>query len=304
MLRKQLLIDGWNDRAIARMVASKQWVRIRPGAYVEAEAWRAQTVAGRHELKVRAVLLQSKTKLVASHSSAMPFYEGPTWGLDLDRVHGTRIDAKAGRCEAGVQQHRGAIRDGDVVERHGVSVMSATRVGLEVTTIVPTEAALVAVNHLLHAGHTTVEAMQERYEKGIVFWKGTLATDLVLRLADAAVESVGESRFFYFCYAHGLPAPIPQHEVFDDAGQFIGRVDFAWPKLGIFVEFDGRVKYEKLLKPGESASDVVVREKRREERIVEVTGWMCIRVTWADLKNSGALLDRIHRAIAGRARIA
>jgi len=303
-LRRQLRLDGWNDRAIASMVASKQWVRIRAGAYVDAGAWRALDLAGKHELRVRAVLLQSKTKLIASHCSAMPFYEGPTWGLDLDRVHGTRMDGKAGRCEAGVQQHRGAIRDGDVVERHGVSVMSAARTGLEVTTVVPTEAALVAVNHLLHAGHTTVEEMRERYEQGMVFWKGTLATDLVLRLADASVESVGESRFFYFCYAHGLPAPMPQYEVYDDAGQLIGRVDFAWPELGIFVEFDGRVKYEKLLKPGQSASDVVVREKRREERIVEATGWVCIRVTWADLENPEALLERIGRAMGRRARIA
>ena len=34
------------------------------------------------------------------------------------------------------------------------------------------------------------------------------------------------------------------------AGHFIARVDFAWPELGIFVEFDGKVKYESLLKPG------------------------------------------------------
>ncbi len=304
MLRKQLFAEGWNDRAIARMLASHQWVRVRNGAYVEAGAWHALDLAAQHELRVRAVLLQSKTKLVASHSSAMPLYDGPTWGLGLDCVHGTRTDRKAGRREAGVQQHRGAICDGDVAERHGVSVMSATRVGLEITTVASTEAALVAVNHLLHAGFTTVEDMRKRYERGIVFWKGTLSTDLVLRLANAAVESVGESRFYYFCYANGLPAPIPQYEVFDEAGQFIGRVDFAWPELGIFIEFDGKVKYEALLKPGQSASDVVVREKRREERIVEVTGWVCIRVTWADLENPEALLARIRRAMAGRAAMA
>ncbi len=124
---------------------------------------------------MRAVLKQSKTELVASHSSAMPFYDGPTWGLPLDSVHGTRIDGKCGRREAGVQQHCGRIEDGDVVVRRGVKVMSACRTALEVTTVAPTEAALVAVNHLLHAGHTTVEDMVQRYRRGFVFWKGTLA---------------------------------------------------------------------------------------------------------------------------------
>lgn len=300
VLRKELLADGWNDRAIAMMRKSGEWARIRPGAYVLASTWKQLDAAGRHKLKARAVVLQSKTELVLSHSSAMPFYAGPTWGLNLDWVHGTRTDGKCGRREAGVNQHCGRIEEGEVVTRDGLSVMSATRVGLEVTTVASTEAALVAVNHLLHHGFTSVEAMRRRYERGFQFWKGTLSTDLVLRLADAAVESVGESRFFYFCYAAGLPAPIPQYVIRTGAGDFVARVDFAWPELGVFVEFDGMVKYAALLKPGQSASDVVVKEKRREELVVELTGWRCIRVTWADLENPEALLIRVRKILSGR----
>jgi hypothetical protein len=299
MLRRELLADGWNDRAIAAMVQSGQWVRIRHGAYAPATVWNVLDAAGRHELMVRAVVKQSKTELIVSHSSGMPFYDGPTWGLPLDFVHGTRVDGKCGRREARVQQHCGRIDEGDVEWRRGVRVMAACRLGLEVTTVTSTQAALVAVNHLLHAGHTTLEAMRERYERGFVFWKGTLSTDLVLRLADAAIESVGETRFYYFCYLAGLPAPVPQYEIRDERGGLVARVDFAWPELGVFVEFDGNIKYQALLRPGESASDVVIREKRREERIVELTGWRCIRVTWSDLENPEALLQRIRRAIAG-----
>ena len=71
----------------------------------------------------------------------------------------------------------------------------------------------------------------------------------------------------------------------------MARVDFAWPELGVFVEFDGKVKYEALLKPGRVSRRMwSIREKRREERIVELTGWTCIRVTWSDLENPEALL--------------
>ena len=69
---------------------------------------------------------------------------------------------------------------------------------------------------------------------------------------------------------------------------------------GVFVEFDGKIKYEALLKPGESASDVVIREKRREERIVELTGW---RLHSCDVVGPGeprALLERIRKAFARR----
>ena len=41
--------------------------------------------------------------------------------------------------------------------------------------------------------------------------------------------------------------PMPQYEVFDQLGHLLGRVDFAWPELGVFVEFDGKEKYLKYL---------------------------------------------------------
>src|SRR3954454_14910020 len=37
----------------------------------------------------------------------------------------------------------------------------------------------------------------------------------------------------------GLGPPVRQFEVFDEHGQFVARVDLAWPELGLFVELDG-----------------------------------------------------------------
>ena len=132
MLRGELVEDGWNDRAIAAMCRGGAWVRVRRGAYVEMHYWRCLDDAGRHEVKTRAVLKQANADLVVSHTSAVPFYDGPTWGLDLTSVHGTRVDGKAGRAEAGVRQHRGKLVEGDVTERHGVMVMAPERVAIEV----------------------------------------------------------------------------------------------------------------------------------------------------------------------------
>ena len=63
----------------------------------------------------------------------------------------------------------------------------------------------------------------------------------------------------------------------------------------MFLEFDGKVKYEQHLREGESVSDCVVREKQRESRICELTGWRCIRIVWADLYRPAATADRIRR---------
>ena len=297
MLRGELIDAGWTDRGIARMVKGGIWVKIRRGAYAVRKDWRRLDTAGRHVVHTRAVMRQANTEVVASHVSGLMFHDGPTWGLDLSSVHVTRTDGRAGRAEAGVSQHRGKILEGDVVQRIGFPVMAASRLGLEITTVADTEAALVAVNHLLHTRATTLEEMQSRYKRGIDCWAGTLSTDIVLRLADRRIESPGESRVLYLCYLYGLPAPEPQYKVRDRSGKVVARVDFAWPELGLFIEFDGLIKYEKLLQDDESASDVVVREKRREDLVCELTGWSCLRLVWADLDRPDHTAARIREKL-------
>lgn len=299
MLRKQLLAEGFTDKAIVRRVAGGEWVQIRHGAYTEAATWNALDAAGRHALRSRAVVAQARTKVVVSHTSGLTFLNAPTWGLDLDTIHVTREDGKAGRSEAGVRQHRGTILDGDVEECDGLRVMSGTRLGLETTLVADVEASVAVVSELLRAGRTTMERLRARYEL-MQHWPDSLRTDLVLRLADGRFESVGESRTYFLCFHEGLPMPEPQHEIRDESGRVVARVDFAWPELGVFLEFDGKVKYEKLLKEGQRASDVVWAEKRREEMICRLTGWRCIRISWADLADPVRTAAMIRRALAAQ----
>lgn len=114
----------------------------------------------------------------------------------------------------------------------------------------------------------------------------------MLRLAHPRIESVGETRTLFCCWSQGLPAPEPQWIV-SEHGREIARLDFAWPELGVWLEFDGRQKYVKFLREGETVTDAVLREKRREERIAELTGWRCIRITWADLADPVRLAARL-----------
>lgn len=284
MLRSGLLEAGYTDKAIARLVKGGEWVRLRHGAYTDAGTWRGLDGADRHALRARAVVLQARTAVVVSHASALPLYGAPTWGLDLTDVHITRRDGKTGRREAGVDQHRGVLLEGDAAVRDGLPVTSPTRLALEITTAAGVEQSLVVVNHLLHAGLTTSAELATRY-RPMEHWPRTLGTDIVLRLADSRIESVGESRSFHLCFRQGLPMPIPQYPITDASGRVVARVDFAWPELGVFLEFDGKVKYEKLLEDGQRASDVVVAEKRREEMICRITGWRCVRIVWSDLES-------------------
>ena len=45
-----------------------------------------------------------------------------------------------------------------------------------------------------------------------------------------------------------------------------------------------------------------MREKQREERICQLTGWVCIRITWADLERPERTAGRIRRILDQRRR--
>ena len=62
-------------------------------------------------------------------------------------------------------------------------------------------------------------------------------------------------------------------------------------------EFDGAVKYGRLLRPGESPGDAVVREKRREDGLREL-GFDMIRWGWSDLDVPRTLYPRIAAAVS------
>ena len=299
-LRCEALGAGYSDREIARLVKGGQWHRLRHGAYVPAEVWTGASERHRHALLARAVLKQARTDAVLSHVSAIAEYDGPKWGLRLDVVHVTRTDKKAGRREAGVCQHQGVLLPADVTTRNGLFVTSPARTAIDITTVASTEAGLVAVNHLLHAALTTKQAISERYDS-MVHHPHTLRTDLVLRLADSRIESVAESRTVFLCWRQHLPSPEPQWLVTDERGRELARLDFAWPAYGVWLEFDGREKYVKYLREGETVTDVVLREKRREEMIRELTGWRCIRITWADLAYPERTAARIRAVLEAAA---
>jgi len=299
-LRRELLASGYDDAAILRAVRSGQFARARRGAYVNAAPFAALDERSQHAVRARAAAKQAKTEVVISHTSAIALYPEavPTWGLDLRNLHLTRRDGKSGRKEAGVQQHRGRLVEGDVVRIGDVDVTSPVRALLEVTTMARVEVGLVLASCLLHRKLVTMEQVVQRYAGAMDHWPQTLTTDLVLRLADGRIESVGEGRVFHLCFAQALPMPCPQYEVSDDSGSVVARLDFAWPEYGVWVEFDGRIKYQELLREGESVTDVVLREKRRQEMIEELTGWRCIRLTWADLASPERVAARIRAAFA------
>src|SRR5205809_7921453 len=89
----------------------------------------------------------------------------------------------------------------------------------------------------------------------------------------------------------GLPDPVRQLRIEDDHGQFVARVDLAWPDLCLFIELDG-----------EQHKDQPVYDARRETAVVAATGWLCGRFSWTEVVRVRKATARRLAAVAVQAR--
>lgn len=293
-LRRDLLSHGLTDNDIAALVRRGDLHRLRRGAYFLGSAGRLSDPIQKHLLLAEACARSRHSSSVLSHSSAAVLHGAEPWGLDLSTVHMTRVDGRPSRRESGVAVHRNVLTEEEVRSVNGLRVTSPARSVLEVLSQANVEVALVVANALLRRGVLTQAELAAEASR-VARWPGTLGTIILLGLCDPRMESVAESRTVHLMWTHALPAPTPQFEVFDERGHLVGRTDFAWPEYGVFLEFDGKLKYQEHRRPGESLDSYLWREKRREERITLITGWRCVRLGWDDLERPALTAERIRR---------
>lgn len=72
-----------------------------------------------------------------------------------------------------------------------------------------------------------------------------------------------------------LHTPARQVEVFNRWGNFVARVDLAWPEYGIFLELDGQ-----------HHKDQPLYDANRQTAVVAATGWLPGRFTWHEVVNA------------------
>jgi hypothetical protein len=287
---------GYDDRQIRRMLQLRIWYRVRHGAYCFFETWAKASDIERHLILAHAVIRAQSGPVALSHVTSLAAQGVALWGADLSRVHLTRLDGGVGRTTRDTVHHEGRIEDGQLVERGGLVVTHATQAVLEAATLLPVEAGLVSADSAQHLGLTSRDELARRFGQ-LHRWPGTQKLHLVVSLADGRAESVGETRTRFLCWRENLPRPVLQYAVCDANGVLIGHADFAWPDHGVLMEFDGKQKYGRLLRPGADPTDVVFAEKRREDLMREITGWWFIRLIWADLQHPSATAARIARLL-------
>lgn len=279
---------------LARLQRRGELVRLRPGAYVR-PGDHPEEGDQQHRQLVRATLPYTAPDSVISHGSAATMHRLPVLRGGVRQVHLTRDRRGGGRSGRYVHLHGGPLPPDEIVEIDGLPVTSLARTVLDLARTQSFRHAVISGDAAL-AGGLTPEQLDEVSARARRR-PGMAAARRALAFLDGRSESPGESMSRVTLQDLGLKPTELQFPIVSENGADIARTDFAWPEHKTVAEFDGETKYGRLLRPGETAADVVFAEKRREDAIRDL-GWQVVRWIWVDLAHPELIAQRLRRAFA------
>ncbi|TCL74330.1 MULTISPECIES: hypothetical protein [unclassified Curtobacterium] len=288
-------VDTATARNLRRSTARGDLLRIGHGVSTPARAFRDASEMVRHRARIDAVLAVSRPGLIVSHASAVVMHDLPWFGPLPDRV--VLTDPTRDRAQR--------LRFSDKVPARGREVATVMIDEVETTDLVTTAIdvalrsdrghALVILDAVLGRGVDRRDLLVELESRPIR--RGVQRVRALLELADARIESVGESLAHLVMHDLRLPKPELQQEFFLGS-RCIARVDFWFPEHGVVVEFDGLVKYRAGdVRGTRTADDVVVAEKFREDAVRAVPGVRSVaRLTWREVLPGGDAPTTLRRS--------
>lgn len=291
-LTRELLAEGYTHEELAQLTRVGALTRVRRGAY---HASIEDDPALRHLRLVEATVRLTARNAVVSHNSAAVVHGLPVVSTSLSRVQVTRPDSAGGRNRGGVHLYAAPLHPDEVVLVRGMAVTSLARTVVDLGRTESFERAVMAGDAALRrgAGSDDLESSLLRASRR----PGVAKARRAVGFLDLRSESPGESLSRIALHELKIPPPTLQYEVRDQSGRLVGRADFCWEEQRTLGEFDGRVKYGRLLKPGETAGDVIYAEKLREDEFRDL-GWQVVRWTYPELTAPRPIAARLQRAFA------
>ena len=285
--RAEALDSGESDRTLAAARRAGLIIRLRRGMYTTTASYTALDEAGKHLLHARAVLAMQQGLVALTGPSAAALHGFALHGQDLDFVHIIRLDRGSSRRRA-LANHHVVTRDieDEIATYDGILAVTPARAVWEVACRSSVESGVVTADSALHLRPELADPIQDLHQR-FAYFPGSRTGRITIGLANGRAESVGESLTRVQFWRFAIPMPDLQYRVLDRNGRLIGEADFHWPDHRHLGEFDGKVKYERLLRPGESAADSVFREKRRED-MMRACSYGMTRFTWTDVMPSNA----------------
>lgn len=217
----------------------------------------------------------------------------PSWLAADTRIHVTVPAGTRPPQMIGVVGHElgRELLHADIVD--GIPVTTPLQTWIDLGAVLPL-GALVAVADALCGGTRPnfVPDDLRRATLPLAGRRGVKRLREAAALARARVESPKETETRMILVDAGLPEPVVNYTITDAEGNFIARVDLAWPRLRACVEYEGdghrtdRAQFRK---------DITRRER------LEDHGWRVIRITDDDLRSGGhEFLHRVRAILQAR----
>ena len=291
LLARDRIQFGLTPNDLAKHVKAGALVRLRHGVYTDGPAWKSLKPWEQYRLRIRAAAETFQSPTVFARHSAASLWGIPTIGSQP--VQALTLENDGGRSRAGVVRHFADPAGLVVVRREGLLVTGRVRTVLDLAAFTPFSEASAPLDHVLKPDRTLRLPALTKDELVAAIGTGySAAAGLRIRaaigFADPLSGSAGESYSRSLIHVAGFEAPVLQQAIYDTGG-LVGYADFTWKQAKVVGEFDGVEKYVKpeFLK-GRSASQAVVEEKKRENRI-RAAGFNVVRWDWADLMEPGKL---------------
>jgi very-short-patch-repair endonuclease len=284
--RQQAHAAGLSSSAITRLAASGLWKRVQPGVFA---LWEPCTHDERWRQGLASAALWLGPGSAVSYRAAALLWELDGFEsalLDMSTTHYGR------RSVNGVAVHRvGTLGAGDITRRAGLPVTTIARTILDLAGLVPTTRLEVAVESAVRRRLTTYAQLEKRLDTSPPTTSGRgVLRQIVSQAPKIATESAFEARVWQLLLTSGLPRPRRQHEIRDEEGRLVARVDFAYPEALLAIEAEGYRFH--------SSRKDWTRDIARHNALTRL-GWTIARVTWEDLKQPNAL-DALVRALLAR----
>jgi hypothetical protein len=177
----------------------------------------------------------------------------------------------------GVLGRTRALAPEDVMTVNGLRVTTPLRTTLDLGCLLRKSDALAALDGFMNLHEVTRDQLRVELPR-YAGRRGVIQLRRLIEVADGSSESPAESWTRLAILDAGLPAPQLQVWV-HDRGMPIFRLDLAYPKHRIAIEYDGKAFHDS---PEQRARDMARRRWLRDQ------GWTVIVVTREDLMSSGA----------------
>lgn len=279
--------DGLSRGISRRRLDGPKYVRPFPGVRLASpEDVEADAAA---ELRQRCLWFAPRLRdgQYLSHSTALVLNDVPVPHSALRELHVSAQRPAQPPRVAGVHGHRPRPRDQRIDTVFGLPVLSPAAAWAQQLGRWTHDDLVIAADRIVTPRRrlATIEELRDEAARA----RRLSAVDAVLADVRLGSESPRESQLRLLMLRAGLPEPELAYEVFSDAGGFIARLDMAYPRYRVAVEYDGR----------QHGADVAQFQRDADRwHEVDAVGWRLMRVLNHHLADGGRVaLGRIASAL-------